>query len=222
MIEEANFAHRWDVSPKEAAAIQNELRQAVNREDRLEGPHSVTGIDVGFEEKGKTARAAVVVLSFPELDVLETSVARRAVEFPYVPGLLSFREAPVILEALASLQEPPDLLMVDGQGLAHPRRFGLACHLGLLSGWAAVGVAKSRLVGVYAPLGEGRGDWQPLVDGAEVVGAALRTRVGSKPVFVSIGHRVTLETAIELVMRCTTKYRLPEPTRLAHRLASQQ
>ena len=222
MIEEAKCTHPWDVSPKEAAAIQNDLRQAVIREDRLEEPHRVAGIDVGFEAGGKTARAAVVVLSFPELVVLETSMRRRVVGFPYVPGLLSFREAPVILEALASLRNPPELLMVDGQGLAHPRRFGLACHLGVLSGCASVGIAKSRLVGEHASLGEERGDWQPLVDRAEVVGAALRTRAGSKPVFVSIGHNVTLETAIELVMRCTTKYRLPEATRLAHNLASRQ
>jgi deoxyribonuclease V len=143
----SQFAHSWDVPPKEAAAIQNELRRSVIREDTLGTVRVVAGIDVGFEDGGKTTRAAVVLLNYPELEELETSISCRATTFPYVPGLLSFREAPVVLEALSGLRTTPDLLMCDGQGLAHPRHFGLACHLGLPSGLASVGVAKSRLTG---------------------------------------------------------------------------
>ena len=219
-FENQGISHAWDVTPKEAVAIQNELRERVAREDRFGPLHSVGGIDVGLEDGKQTARAAVVVLSFPGLEIRETAVARRTVSFPYIPGLLSFREVPVILDALAGLASPPDLLFCDGQGLAHPRRFGLACHLGLTTGLPAIGTAKSRLVGEFAPPGDGRGDWQPLLDGEEVIGAALRTRPGAKPIFVSIGHRVSLETALELALRCTTRYRIPQPTRLAHQLAS--
>ena len=140
--------------------------------------------------------------------------------FPYVPGLLSFREAPAALAALGQLKTSPDILLCDGHGLAHPRRFGLACHLGLLSGLPSIGVAKSLLTGEHAPPAQERGAWTPLLDGGEVIGAALRTRPGAKPVYVSIGHRISLESALQVVLRCTGRYRLPETTRQAHRLAS--
>jgi deoxyribonuclease V len=156
----------------------------------------------------------------PDLQVQESAVVRRPTTFPYVPGLLSFREVPAILDALRQFAKVPDLLLCDGQGIAHPRRFGLACHLGLLSEIPAIGVAKSRLFGRHEPTPDERGAWQPLRHGKEVVGAALRTRPKTQPLFISIGHRVSLETAIEYVMRCTTKYRLPETTRQAHHLAS--
>ncbi|MCI0577396.1 MAG: deoxyribonuclease V, partial [Chloroflexi bacterium] len=146
--------------------------------------------------------------------------ARRPTTFPYIPGLLSFRETPAVLEALAQLTIRPDLLLCDGQGLAHPRRLGIACHLGLLSDIPSIGVAKSLLVGRHEPLADERGRWQPLRDRGEVVGAVLRTRAGVAPIYVSIGHRISLETALKYVMRCTPKYRLPETTRQAHRLAS--
>jgi deoxyribonuclease V len=133
---------------------------------------------------------------------------------------LSFRETPAVLDALHKLRRQPDLLICDGQGVAHPRRFGLACHIGILEGLPSIGVAKKRLLGSHDPLRDERGAWQPLVDGGEVIGAVLRTRVGVKPVYVSVGHRVRLETAIEYVQRCTLRYRLPETTRWAHRLAS--
>jgi deoxyribonuclease V len=213
--------HRWDVTPKEAAAIQQELRDEIVRVDQFPTLHRIAGIDVGFEQDKKISRAGVVVLDFPSLDVRERVIDRLPTSFPYVPGLLSFREVPVILKALGKLDPLPDLLFCDGQGLAHPRRMGLACHLGLATGLPSIGVAKSRLIGEYKMPGDKRGDWEPLIEGEEVIGAVVRTRTNVKPVFVSIGHRVSLETAIELTLRCTTRYRIPQPTRLAHQIASQ-
>jgi deoxyribonuclease V len=214
------FSHPWDVSPAQARAIQEEGRARVIAEDRLGSVTRVAGIDVGFEDGGAISRAAVVVLDFPSLRPVESSVARLPTAFPYVPGLLSFREIPVVLEALARLTATPDLLLCDGQGYAHPRRFGLACHLGVLSGLPSVGVAKSRLTGTHGVLPVHKGAWVPLLDGEETVGAVLRTRSGVAPLYVSIGTRVSLPTAIEWVLACITRYRLPETTRQAHRLAS--
>lgn len=212
--------HRWDVSPAEAIVIQEKLRQEVIRTDELPEVFSVAGIDVGFENEGSVTRAAVVVLSFPELVVQQSILVRRPTCFPYVPGLLSFRELPAVLEALEQLATLPDLLLCDGQGLAHPRRFGLACHLGVITGLPSIGVAKSLLSGRHAPVEQVRGAWQPLIDHAEVIGAALCTRPGTKPVYVSIGHRLSLESAIAYTLRCQGRYRLPETTRQAHHLAS--
>ena len=212
--------HPWDVTPQEAAAIQARLSSTVERSDRLGPLRRVAGLDVGFEADGRLTRAAVVVLSFPDLQPEESCLVRLPTRFPYVPGLLSFREAPAILAALEQLKTLPDLLVCDGQGLAHPRRFGLACHLGLLCDLPSIGVAKSRLIGQHSLPGEQRGDWQPLMDSGEVIGAVLRTRSGARPVYVSIGHRCSLETAIKLTLLCTPKYRLPETTRHAHHLAS--
>jgi deoxyribonuclease V len=180
----------------------------------------VAGVDVGF--RNGLTRAAIAVLSHPELELVETAVAHRPTEFPYVPGLLSFREAPAVLDALNKLGTGPDLLLCDGQGIAHPRRFGIACHLGILTGIPSIGVAKSRLIGSHDDPGDTRGDWSPLMDKGEIIGAVLRTRPRVKPLYVSIGHRVGLETAIAWVMACCTRYRLPETTRSAHRLASNQ
>lgn len=214
-------AHSWPSTLAQARAIQEALRGRVVRQDRLAEVKAVAGIDVGFERGGAVARAAVVVLGFPGLEPRAQAVARRPVDFPYVPGFLSFRELPAVLAALARLRVRPDLLLCDGQGLAHPRRFGLACHLGVLTDTPSIGVAKSRLIGEpRGRLGQARGSWVPLVDNEEVIGAVLRTRAGIKPVYVSIGHRISLETAIAYVLRCTPRYRLPETTRLAHRLAS--
>ena len=213
--------HSWEVSPTEAVALQRALRDRVVTRDDLGPVRTVAGLDVGFEAEGRVARAAVAVLELPGLALVEEAVARAPARFPYVPGLLSFREVPVVLEALARLSRAPDVILCDGQGYAHPRRFGLACHLGLWTGLPSVGVAKTRLTGVHGPVPEGRGAWCPLTDGGEVIGAVLRTRPGVKPIFVSIGHRVSLATAIDLVMRCVTRFRLPETTRQAHRLASQ-
>jgi len=218
--EEDLLNHSWDVTPKEAIAIQEQLRQAVNTSDDPGTVRYVAGIDIGFVKNKTVTRAAVVVLSFPDLLLQEQAITHQPTTFPYVPGLLSFREAPAALEALASLAIRPDLLLVDGQGLAHPRRMGLACHLGLLSDIPAIGVAKSRLVGQHGELPESRGSQVPLVDDDEVIGMVLRTRTGVKPVYVSIGHRVSLETAVAYTLACAPKFRLPETTRQAHRLAS--
>lgn len=214
--------HRWDVSPQEAIAIQERLRPAVIGQDKLGRVRYVAGLDIGFQEKNTITRAAVAVLTYPDLQLVEHVVDHRPTSFPYVPGLLSFREAPAALDALAKLEIRPDLLLCDGQGLAHPRRFGLACHIGLLADIPAIGVAKTRLIGQHEPVLESRGSWQPLWHEGEMVGAVLRTRTNVKPVYVSIGHRISLETAIDYVMACTPKYRLPETTRWAHRLASGQ
>lgn len=210
----------WPTTFKEARAVQEQLRDRVICENTLGPVRTVAGVDVGFEDRGQTTRAAVAVLRFPQLELVEQAVVREATRFPYVPGYLSFREVPALLSALASLPAQPDLVLCDGQGLAHPRRFGLACHLGVLTGLPTIGVAKSRLVGSHAEVPRHKGAWVPLYDGAEIIGAVLRTRDGVRPLYVSVGHRVDLSTAIDFVLRCTTRYRLPETTRWAHKLAS--
>lgn len=212
--------HPWAVSPKEAVAIQDALRARVETADRLPEIHHVAGVDVGFEEGGRLTRAAVVVLAYPSLQPVDRAVARLPTRFPYVPGLLSFRELPAVLAAIEGLKVQPDVYLCDGQGLAHPRRLGIACHLGVLLNAPSIGVAKTRLIGSHAEPAQEKGGWAPLMDGEEVIGAVLRTRTGVKPLYVSSGHRVCLDTAIRLVLACTTRYRLPETTRLAHRLAS--
>ena len=214
------FSHPWNLSPAEAMAVQRELRARVILADRLGPVRRVAGVDVGFEADGAVTRAAVAVLGYPQLELLETALARRPTEFPYVPGLLSFRELPAVLDALAQLRDPPDLLLCDGQGIAHPRRLGIASHLGLLVDIPSIGVAKTRLCGVYADPPNERGAWTPLRANGETIGAVLRTRPGVKPLYISSGHRVSLETAIDYVMACCTRYRLPETIRWAHRLAS--
>jgi deoxyribonuclease V len=216
----SHFTHPWDVTPAQARAIQLEGRARVIADDAFGRVGRVAGIDVGFEESGTISRAAVAVLEVPSLTLVESAVARLPTAFPYVPGLLSFREIPAALEALGRLSAPPDLLLCDGQGYAHPRRFGLACHLGVLTGLPSIGVAKSRLIGAHGPLPDEKGAWVPLLDGDETIGAVLRTRDGVAPVYVSVGHRVSLPTAVRWVLACTTRFRLPETTRQAHRLAS--
>jgi deoxyribonuclease V len=213
-------AHAWDVSPKEAIALQERLRSRVERSDRIGDVRTVAGIDVGYENEGRTTRAAIAVLSIPELVMIEHALVRAPTRFPYVPGLLSFREAPAVLQAFDRLRAKPDLMLYDGQGIAHPRRFGIASHIGLLLDRPSVGVAKTRLIGTHRAPPQRRGAWVPLIDADETIGAVLRTRAHVKPVFVSIGHRVCLETAVRWVMACVTRYRLPETTRWAHRLAS--
>ena len=210
----------WPTDVAAARAVQERLRERVIRRDALGPVRRVAGVDVGFEQGGNITRAAVAVLDFPSLEPRDQAIARRPTRFPYVPGYLSFRELPAVLDALDRLDTPPDLLLCDGQGLAHPRRFGIACHLGVLTDLPSIGVAKSRLTGTHAEPPPEKGAWVPLLDGDEIIGAVLRTRAGVKPVYVSIGHRVSLETAIDYVLRCTTRYRLPETTRRAHRLAS--
>ncbi|MBO1347446.1 MAG: deoxyribonuclease V [Hormoscilla sp. GUM202] len=212
--------HQWPTSTLSATAIQQQLVPEVITTDQLESVQYVAGVDVGFVDDGATSRAAVAVLSFPSLELSEQAIAQRPTQFPYVPGFLSFREIPPVLEALEKLNTTPDLILCDGQGLAHPRRFGLACHLGVLTDIPTIGVAKSRLIGTHAELPVEKGSWQPLIHEQEIIGAVLRTRSTVKPLYVSIGHRVSLPTAIDYVLRCTRSYRLPETTRIADRLAS--
>ncbi len=212
--------HDWVLTTEAAIEIQQQLRQAVIVRDDFGTVQYVAGVDVGFEDNGATTRAAIAVLKYPELTLYETSIARRPTTFPYVPGFLSFREVPAVLDALEQIKTVPDLLLCDGQGLAHPRRFGIACHLGVLTNLPAIGVAKSLLVGRFDDVPDERGASVPLVHKGETIGAVLRTRVGTKPLFISLGHRISLETSIAYVMGCTTKYRLPETTRFAHNLAS--
>lgn len=211
------LSHSWDLSPQEARALQKQLAGQVVRQPELGPVNTVAGVDVSYRDG--EAQAALVVLSYPGLEVVDYAVTRQPVSFPYVPGLLSFREGPAVLAALERLPAPPDLLIFDGHGLAHPRRFGLACHIGLLTGLPSIGCAKSRLVGQYQEPGSEPGSYSLLTEAEEVIGAALRTRWGTKPLFVSIGHRVDLPTAIQYVLNCCQGYRLPETTRWAHRVA---
>lgn len=212
--------HRWDLAPAEAIALQQELRGKISTLDDYGNVTTVAGVDVGFEKRGAITRAAVAVLEYPSLAPVASAIARRPTEFPYIPGLLSFREVPAVLDALEQLSHPPDLLLCDGQGYAHPRRFGIACHLGLLTDIPSIGVGKSRLVGEHAELGLEQGAHQYLHHHNEIIGMVLRTRAGVKPVYVSSGYRVSLDSAVAFVLACIGRYRLPEPIRSAHRLAS--
>lgn len=211
--------HAWKVTPAEAREIQLALQTQVVTEDQIGPVRFIAGLDVGYEGES-TTRALAAVLNFPDLELNQYAIARCESSFPYLAGLRSFRETPVILAALEESKEIPDLLLCNGHGVAHPRRFGIACHVGVLSGVPTIGVAKTTLVGVHESIPRERGRWVPLVDKDEVVGAALRTRAEVKPLFVSIGHKISLRTAIEYVMRSVTRFRQPEPIRWAHRLAS--
>ena len=213
--------HSWQVTPAEAQAIQRRLASLVSRENEVGSPRLVAGVDISLPRVGGIATGAVVVLDYPRLTVVETRVVEQRVEFPYVPGLLSFREAPLILAACEKLISTPDLILVDGQGLAHPRRIGLASHIGLLLDVPTIGCAKSLLCGKHEAVGAEVGSLAEIVDKGEVVGAALRTKVGSKPLYISIGHKVDLPSAISWVMKCCRGYKLPEPARLAHMAASE-
>ena len=215
-----NQPEHWPTTVEEALEVQRQLRDQVVIEDRLDPIEYVAGVDVGFEEDGAVTRAAIAVLRLSDLKLVDQGIARRPTTFPYIPGFLSFREIPAVLDALAKLSIEPGILLCDGQGYAHPRRLGIAVHLGLLTDIPSIGVAKSWLIGKHDSLPEERGAWQPLHDKGEVIGAVLRTRENTKPLYISSGHRISLPTAIDYVMRCTPKYRLPETTRWAHKLAS--
>ncbi|MDD9975234.1 MAG: deoxyribonuclease V [Candidatus Poribacteria bacterium] len=210
--------HSWDVSSEEARQIQNRLRTQVVTTDRFGTINTVAGVDIGL--KKDIARASVVVLSFPELQVVDSVVTESPVRFPYIPGLLSFREIPPSLIAFSQLQTEPDLVIVDGQGIAHPRRFGLASHLGLVLDKPTIGCAKSRLWGRYEEPDSEQGAYTYLTDKDEVIGAAVRTRTNVRVVYVSIGHRISLDSARTWTLACCQGYRLPETTRHAHNAAS--
>ena len=215
-----NRPHAWPQTESEALGIQEQLRSQVITTTELSSVNYVAGVDLGYSADDATSKAAVAVLNFPDLHLCDRAIVSRPTTFPYIPGFLSFREVPAVLDALEKLTIMPDLLLCDGQGLAHPRRFGLACHLGVLTDICSIGVAKSRFIGEHDSLGENKGSWQPLLDGGETIGAVVRSRTQVKPIYVSIGHRIDLTTAIHYVLQCTTKYRLPETTRIADRLAS--
>ena len=225
--------HDWDLSYAEARQMQTELSGRVQVVPLRKEPRRIAGLDCAFSKDGKRIFAVVVLLevvgsargpsceaeSF-ELEHVETVSAEQETKFPYIPGLLSFREAPVCLEAVGRLRQEPDLFMIDGQGIAHPRRLGLASHLGLFLDKPTIGCAKSRLIGRFEEPASEKGAWSPLTDKDELVGAVVRTRSRVKPIFVSVGHKCRLEDAVRIALACTTKYRIPEPTRLAHQAVS--
>ncbi len=215
--------HQWDIAPKEAVALQRKLAASV-----IAGPPlplakigSVAGVDLSMEKHGSTVYAAVVVLSWPDLKIIEQATSVAEVAFPYVPGLLAFREIPPLLECFKALRHVPSAVLVDGHGLAHPRGMGIASHLGLWLNMPTIGCAKTLLTGAYDEPGRLRGSATALVDkeGREI-GRVVRTKEGVKPVFVSVGHLISLDSAVEITLACSNKYRLPEPTRQAHILAN--
>lgn len=212
--------HEWPTRVDRAREIQDELRELVVARDSFRRIERIAGVDIGIDRKKNQARAAAAVLSYPGCEVLDYATVDREIGFPYVPGYLSFREIPPIMSALEKLTVPPDLIVCDGQGIAHPRRFGLACHLGVLVDIPTIGAAKSRLIGSYREPGTEKGRWSRLRDKDETIGAVLRTRSNVRPLFISVGHRVSLATAVRIVLDCCPRYRIPETTRVSHRLAS--
>lgn len=211
--------HDWNVSTGEARALQERLAPLVSRQARLRAPRLVAGLDISAPDASGLAAAAAVVVTYPGLLPVEVARVQARPPFPYIPGLLSFRELPLLIEVCSKIESEPDLVLVDGQGLAHPRRMGLACHLGLFLDRPAIGCAKSRLCGDHEEVGPRKGDHALLKDKGETIGAALRTRQGTRPVYVSIGHMVDLPGALRWTLQCCRAYRLPEPLRLAHKEA---
>ena len=206
---------QWNVTPREAVRVQQKWRERVESRDRFGPVEYVAGADLAFDLKTNVAYAGVIVYRFPELIEVERRMARRKLRFPYVPGLLSFREGPALLAAFARLRTQPDVILIDGHGLAHPRRFGIACHLGLLLDTPTIGCGKSILVGEAAKPAFTAGSTSPLVDKGEQVGVALRTRERVRPIYVTIGHRISLDSAVRVVNQCTDGFRIPKPTREA-------
>jgi deoxyribonuclease V len=212
--------HPWNVSPKEALEIQKQLQPLVTLKNRVRRIRYVAGTDVSFSLTDDAVWAGVVVVEFPGLEPVEKRWARGKAAFPYIPGLLSFREIPVLVSALTKLRTIPDLILCDGQGIAHPRGMGLATHLGLLVNCPTIGCAKSRLLGTYSGLSEEKGSSAELVCAGRVIGAAVRTRARVKPLFISSGNNINLKQSMMIVFRCCPKYRVPEPIRMAHLLAN--
>lgn len=213
--------HEWNLTPQQAIQLQGELRKEIISDQPIDmsSVRLVAGVDVSV--KNEVSQAAVVVLTFPELQVIETVLSHRPTPFPYIPGLLSFREGPVLEEAFEKLQNVPDVFIFDGMGIAHPRRIGIAAHMGLWLQKPTIGCGKTLLIGHFTEPGREKGAHSPLIDRKEVIGEVLRTRDDTKPVFISPGHLADIPTSVEFVMRCTPKYRLPEPIRQAHNAAGQ-
>lgn len=212
--------HRWDLSAKDAVKLQIKLQKHIKLQKlNIENIKTIAGVDVSV--KNDTSQAAIVILSYPDLDIIETVKHNTKTVFPYVPGLLSFREGPVILKCIEKLKISPDLLVFDGQGLAHPRKMGLACHIGLFLEKPCIGSAKSHLFGQYQEPGPSKGDHSLILDNEdEAIGAVLRTRDNVKPIYVSPGYMVDIPSSVEFILSCTPKYKLPEPIRAAHNAAS--
>ena len=217
---EVRHLHDWDVSVAEAKELQIRLAAEVVTKDEVFSPRFIAGTDISAPNSEGIATGAIVVVRYPELVPVEVKLVQLRVEFPYVPGLLSFREAPLLLAVWARLKCVPDLTLMDGQGVAHPRRLGLASHVGLFLDLPTIGCAKSRLIGKHGPIKGGPGSFSELYDRDQVIGVALCTKANTKPIYVSIGHKVSLGNAIHWVMKSCRKYRMPEPTRLAHLAAS--
>jgi len=212
--------HDWNVTPQEAIKIQEQLRAKVIPHGQVKQPRLIAGADMAFEKQDEAVYAAVVLLRFPSLQIVETATHKDRLSFPYIPGLLSFRETPALLHAFQKLEHEPELIFVDGQGLAHPRAAGIACHVGVLLDCPTIGCAKSLLFGTYDEPKPTRGSVASLYDRAgEVIGAVVRTKDEVQPVFVSIGHRIDLQQAIQFTLACGKGYRIPEPTRQADLLA---
>jgi deoxyribonuclease V len=211
--------HSWDVTEAEAIAIQKELAPQVQRTGTitLDQIHVVAGIDASYKEIG---RAAVIAFSFPDLQIIDQALATRESLFPYIPGLLTFREGPAVEEAVGKLTVSPDVLIFDGQGIAHPRRMGIAAHMGVVFDKPSIGCAKSRLTGKYTDPGPNAGDRSPLYDRGEQIGVVLRSKPRTNPLFISVGHKITLDLAVDVILRCLRGYRLPEPTRMADKIAA--
>jgi deoxyribonuclease V len=211
--------HNWNVTPQEAIAIQNDVAQKViyDRPMDVDSIKLVAGVDVSV--KNNVSQAAVVVMRFPELEIIETVLAKQPTPFPYIPGLLSFREGPVLVEAFEKLQHVPDVFIFDGMGRIHPRRVGIAAHMGVWLQTPTVGCGKSHLIGAYDDPPNEKGGYSPLTDKGELLGVVLRTRANVKPVYISPGNLIDLDSSVELILRCTPKYRLPEPIRQAHNAA---
>jgi deoxyribonuclease V len=217
----ARRLHTWDVTPAEAVRLQEELRGlVVSRDDFPRAFETVAAMDVSYDRRAPFLFAGVVVLKLPTFEIVDQAVVRVRADFPYVPGLLSFREAPAGLRAWERLATRPDCLLCDGQGISHPRRFGLACHVGVCVDLPTIGCAKSVLVGAYEEPSGARGSRSDLIHDGDVVGAAVRTRDGTSPVFASVGHRISLTTAVATVLACSPRYRIPEPIRQAHALVN--
>lgn len=215
------FHHEWNVSEAEAVAIQTRLAPHAIRHDDFGAIRRIAGVDVAYNKSDSKIFAVIVILDAASGKVVETRTAVGEVSFPYVPGLFAFRELPHLFSLLEAISEKPDLIICDGQGLSHPRRCGIATHLGLLANIPTIGCGKTRHVGSFGELGDERGATADLVDSGEVVGKALRTQNGVTPLFVSIGHRVSLHTAVDWILKLASKYRQPEPIRLANELACQ-
>ncbi|UCH92243.1 MAG: deoxyribonuclease V [Candidatus Aminicenantes bacterium] len=214
--------HPWNAAPAEAVKIQEKLKERVSLDDafdHIESIQRIAGVDVNYKKDTDKATAAVVVLSFPGLALLDSQVVEGEVSFPYVPGLFSFREIPLLIPALEQLTTLPHLVIVDGQGIAHPQRLGIASHLGILTDIPTIGCAKSRLIGTYNEPAKEKGAHTYLYDKGEIIGAVVRTRTNVSPVYVSGGHKISLQTAVQVVLHCATKFRLPEPLRAAHHMS---